>query len=423
MRPSVRLAILTGSLVSLGIASWYAQRELVRAGLLGGPGKAVGPSPLVHELPASVAIELTEVANGFTKPLLVTHAGTGNDQLYFVEQVGRIWIAPSARPTERSLFLDLAAAIDTSEGERGLLGLAFDPRFRENRRFYVSLTARSPQGRVVRVMRYTELPGTLPIDPQTGQIVLEMDDPASNHNGGMLAFGPDGWLYIGTGDGGRAGDPWDHARNPRSLLGKMLRLDVRELPYRIPDGNPFRRGGGRPEVWALGLRNPWRYSFDRVTGELWIADVGQNAWEEIHVVDPRHGAGTHFGWKTMEGRHCFEPRSGCDPTGLDLPIWEYGHDVGCSITGGYVYRGKRLPELVGAYLFGDYCSGRIWALRREPAGLTVSTLLESGLAISSFGEDESGEIYVCDHLNGRVFRIDPPALNPTHSEPSALQAR
>jgi glucose/arabinose dehydrogenase len=349
---------------------------------------------------------LTELGSGFNKPVFLTHAGDGSNRLFVVEQVGKIWSTSVSDFSKCQLFLDLSREIDTSEGERGLLGLAFDPAFPANGRFYVSLTAKTLQGPVVRVVRFVARPGLLPVELASARVVLEMQDPAPNHNGGMLAFGPDGWLYIGTGDGGRAGDPWDHARNTHSLLGKMLRLDVRELPYGIPDTNPFRAGGGRPEVWALGLRNPWRYSFDRETGELWIADVGQNAWEEIHVVDPRQAAGTHFGWKTMEGRHCFEPRTGCDPTGLDLPIWEYGHELGCSITGGYVYRGKRLPQLRGSYLFGDYCSGRIWALRRA-SSLSVELVSESQLAISSFGEDEAGELYVCDHLKGRIFRIDP----------------
>lgn len=400
-----RIAVLLFSFLGLAAAASYAYRELVRLGFLGGRGEAVGPplpAPQMRQ-----ALKLTEVAGGFHKPVFLTHAGDGSNRLFVVEQVGKIWITSVSDFSKRQLLIDLSREIDTSEGERGLLGLAFDPAFPANGRFYVSFTAKSLQGPLVRVVRFVARPGFLPVDLASAQVVLEMQDPAPNHNGGMLAFGPDGWLYIGTGDGGRAGDPWDHARNPYSLLGKMLRLDVTELPYGIPETNPFRAGGGRPEVWALGLRNPWRYSFDRESGELWIADVGQNAWEEIHVVDPKQGAGTHFGWKTMEGRHCFEPRTGCDPTGLDLPIWEYGHDLGCSVTGGYVYRGKRFPQLRGSYLFGDYCSGRIWALRRDPS-VSVELVAESKLAISSFGEDEEGELYVCDHLKGLIFRIDPP---------------
>ncbi|MBZ0090469.1 MAG: PQQ-dependent sugar dehydrogenase, partial [Thermoanaerobaculia bacterium] len=226
------------------------------------------------------------------------------------------------------------------------------------------------------------------------------------HNGGMIAFGPDGFLYHGSGDGGSAGDPWDNARDRHSLLGKLLRLDVAAEPYAIPADNPFARGGGAPEVWAFGLRNPWRFSFDRATGELWIGDVGQNAWEEVNVEDPKRGGGRNYGWKTMEGLHCFSPRRGCDPAGLELPVHEYGHDAGCAVTGGYVYRGQALPELTGAYLFSDYCKGTLWSLARGPQGqATVTVLLETRMLVSSFGEDEAGELYLCDHGNGAIFRI------------------
>jgi glucose/arabinose dehydrogenase len=239
-----------------------------------------------------------------------------------------------------------------------------------------------------------------------------MEDPAGNHNGGMIAFGPDGKLWVGTGDGGSAGDPWDNARDRRSLLGKMLRLDVAGERYAVPPDNPFAQGGGRGEIWSLGLRNPWRFSFDRATGELWIGDVGQNAREEIDVEDPaRRAAGAgpvHYGWKTMEGRHCFTPRDGCSTEGLTLPVHDYGRDEGCSVTGGYVYRGRAIPELVGHYLFSDYCTGTVWSLRRDEAGrATVSTLLEAGTNISSFGEDEAGELYLCDHTGGRVLKLVP----------------
>jgi glucose/arabinose dehydrogenase len=224
----------------------------------------------------------------------------------------------------------------------------------------------------------------------------------------MIAFGPDGNLWIGTGDGGMAGDPWDNARNPESLLGKLLRLDVRTFPYAIPPDNPWARGGGRPEIWARGLRNPWRFSFDPAEGTLWIGDVGQNAWEEIDRLPLATSAGAHLGWKTMEGGHCFSPRSGCDPAGLTLPVHEYGHDQGCSVTGGYVYRGKDVAALAGAYLFGDYCKGTVWTLR-EGAGrrFEVAPLLETGRRISSFGVDESGELYLCDHGQGEILRFAP----------------
>ena len=370
---------------------------------LGCPGPPAAPgSPTTAAAPGRVALE--RVADGLERPLFVTHAGDGSGRLFVVEQGGTIRILKGGRllPTP---FLDLSARLDSSSGERGLLGLAFPPDFASSARFYVAHTAPGPQ---VRVTRYRLAEATDRADPASASTVLAMADPASNHNGGMIAFGPDGMLWIGTGDGGRAGDPWDNARDPRSLLGKLLRLDVRREPYAVPGDNPFVSGGGAPEVWALGLRNPWRFSFDRATGELWIGDVGQNAWEEIDRVDPRRGAGSHFGWKTMEGTHCYAPRSDCPRDGLTLPIHEYGHDLGCSVTGGYVYRGRALPELVGAYLFSDYCTGTVWALRQDAAGrAAVETLLASRLAVSSFGEDETGELYLVDHRGGAVYRLAP----------------
>jgi glucose/arabinose dehydrogenase len=302
-------------------------------------------------------------------------------------------------------FLDLSGEIDSSGGERGLLGLAFAPDYATSGRFFVAHTAPGPK---VTIARYRVSADPDRADPDSRAPVLEMKDPAGNHNGGMLAFGPDGFLYHGTGDGGSAGDPWNHAQDTDSLLGKILRLDVRAEPYAIPPDNPFARGGGAPEVWAYGLRNPWRFSFDRATGELWIGDVGQNAWEEVNVENPKQGGGRNYGWKTMEGLHCFSPRTGCDPAGLELPVHEYGHDSGCSVTGGYVYRGKAIPALAGRYLFSDYCRGTIWSIARGADGrAAVETLFESRVQVSSFGEDEAGELYLCDHGNGAVFRIAP----------------
>jgi glucose/arabinose dehydrogenase len=365
---------------------------------------ATAPSALPSD-PAAGQVTLERVADGLVRPLFVTHAGDGSGRLFLVEQVGTIRVVRDGRLLAAP-FLDLAAKLDTSDGERGLLGLAFAPDYPASGRFYVAHTATGRRGAVVRVARYRISADPDRADPASAATVLEMDDPASNHNGGMLAFGPDRMLWIGTGDGGRGGDPWDHARDRRSLLGKILRLDLATEPYAIPPDNPFARGGGAPEVWALGLRNPWRFSFDRATGELWIGDVGQNAWEEIHVEDPADGGGKHYGWRTMEGRHCFDPRTGCDPTGLELPVHEYGHDVGCSVTGGYVYRGRALPALAGAYLFADFCRGTVWSLHRDGTGTAVvTTLLETRFPVSSFGEDETGEVYVCDHGGGAVFRL------------------
>ena len=347
-------------------------------------------------------VRLETVASGFDRPLFVTHTGDGSGRLFVVEQGGKIRIVRDGKVLPQP-FLDLSARLDTSSGERGLLGLAFAPDFAASRRFFVAHTAKGEKGPVVRIVRYlasTTDPDRA--DPTSESVVLEMADPAGNHNGGMIAFGPDGRLWAGTGDGGSGGDPWDNARNPQSLLGKMLRLDVGAV---ADAGAPA--GVAPVEIWALGLRNPWRFSFDRSTGEIWIGDVGQNAWEEIDVADAKRPAPLHFGWRTMEGFHCFDPRQGCDARGLELPVFEYGHDRGCSVTGGYVYRGKTIPGLVGTYLFSDYCNGTVWALKRDPGGkASVGTLLESQVQVSSFGEDEAGELYLCDHGGGRLLRLE-----------------
>ena len=355
--------------------------------------------------PARAAPGLVEVVSGLERPLFVTHAGDGSGRLFVVEQGGRIRILRDGRLLERP-FLDATDWLDTSAGERGLLGLAFAPDFRRSGVFYIAHTAPGPEVRIVRLRRAQDPDRA---DPASAELVLSMPDPAPNHNGGMIAFGPDGYLWIGTGDGGGAGDPWDNARRAATLLGKILRIDVSGRPYTVPAGNPLvGRAGARPEIWALGLRNPWRFSFDRATGELWIGDVGQGAWEEIDVEAPRQGGGLDYGWRTMEGRHCFRPRFGCGTAGLALPVHEYGHDEGCAVTGGYVYRGHALSALVGRYLFADYCSGTVWALERgaaADAAPRVERLLESGAMVSSFGEDEAGEIYLCDHRGGRVLRL------------------
>ncbi len=347
---------------------------------------------------AGALARLETVASGFDRPLFVTHAGDGSGRLFVVEQGGKIRIVRDGKVLPAP-FLDLSARLDTSSGERGLLGLAFAPDFATSRRLFVAHTAKTGKGPVVRIARYLAgAAGSDLADSTTESVVLEMADPAGNHNGGMIAFGPDGRLWAGTGDGGSGGDPWDNARSPASLLGKMLRIDV----------GAATAGGAAPvEIWALGLRNPWRFSFDRATGEIWIGDVGQDAWEEIDVADAKRPAPLHFGWRTMEGFHCFDPRQGCDAKGLELPVYEYGHDAGCSVTGGYVYRGKAIPALAGKYLFSDYCTGTVWSLVRDASGKAgVSPLLQSEVQVSSFGEDEAGELYLCDHGGGRVLRLE-----------------
>ncbi len=343
------------------------------------------------------------VTAGLVQPLYLTHAGDGSGRLFVVEQAGRIRILTQG--TLQSIpFLDINDLV-LAGGERGLLGLAFHPDYARNGRFFVSYT-KQPDGATV-VAEYRRGSKAELADRQE-RIVLVVPQPFANHNGGMIAFGPDGALYIGRGDGGGRGDPDNRGQNPHDLRGKILRLDVdRGEPYAIPADNPYVSGGGRPEIYALGLRNPWRFSFDRETGSLWVGDVGQHAWEEVDVVV----RGGNYGWRLMEGQHCFLPQMDCDGPGLRSPILEYGHEAGrCSITGGYVYRGLSQPALKGLYVYGDYCSGEIFCARveaetRPSLGQHPQVMLRSGLRISSFGEDEAGEIYVVDH-GGAVYRLE-----------------
>jgi glucose/arabinose dehydrogenase len=342
---------------------------------------------------AAPAIELELVLDGLSQPLFLTHAGDGSGRLFVVEQTGRIRILGRDAGLDPP-FLDLTDQVETGS-ERGLLGLAFHPDFAANGRFFVNYT-RAPDGASV-VAEFHAGASHEHADPQE-RVLLTVAQPFANHNGGMVAFGPDGYLYIGLGDGGSAGDPGDRAQNPNELLGKILRIDVDGArPYGIPKDNPFAGGGGRPEVYALGLRNPWRFAFDRKDGRLLVGDVGQNRIEEIDLV----GRGGNYGWPLMEGRSCYRPATDCERPGLTLPMAQYQHGQGrCSVTGGYVYRGSALPGLAGSYLFADFCSGEIFGLRQDAR----SMLLDTRLQIASFGEDAAGEIYVVD-LGGAVYRI------------------
>jgi glucose/arabinose dehydrogenase len=347
------------------------------------------------------------VAQGLRLPLYLTHAGDGSGQLFVVEQPGTI------RVIERDLlrdtpFLDITNQV-LSGGERGLLGVAFHPNYRSNGRFFVNYTRRDDGATVL--AEYRRQDRSLQAMPE-GRTLIVVSQPYANHNGGMVAFGPDGFLYIGLGDGGAGGDPQNRAQNPSELLGKILRIDVDgTLPYAIPSDNPFARAGGRPEIFASGIRNPWRFSFDRETGALWLADVGQNKWEEIDIVR----AGGNYGWPTMEGRHCFRPEKDCHVEGLTMPVSEYDHAQGrCSVTGGYVYRGRNVPGLQGSYIFGDYCSGELFVVsgrNSEASGDLPRLLQKTRMRISSFGEDETGEIYVVDHKGG-LYRLGPSASLP-----------
>ena len=360
------------------------------------------PAPTVA-FPPAVRLEPFTRLDG--QIVYLTHAGDGSGRVFLVEKEGRIWVVEADGGIRRTPFLDISDIVDSGPTERGLLSVAFDPNFVQNGQFYVNYTSKAGNGDTV-VARYRAV-DLQQADPTTGVEILRIDQPAANHNGGQLQFGPDGYLYIGMGDGGKAGDPWDNAENLQVLLGKMLRIKVSgEATYAIPPDNPFvGREDARLEIWAYGLRNPWRFSFDRATGDLYIADVGQNQWEEVDFQPADSKGGEHYGWDTMEGNHCFEPPEGCDTSGKVLPVWEYPHPEGCSITGGYVYRGQAYPQLTGVYFYADFCSGKIYALHQNAAGVWESQpVLETGLNIASFGEDETGELYVLD-LGGAVYRL------------------
>lgn len=367
--------------------------------------------PVSAQSPDPAQVQFTEVASGFTRPLNLTHAGDG--RLFVVEQNGLIKIIENGtvNPTP---FLDVSALVSRGGNEQGLLGLAFHPNYAQNGWFFINYT--SITGDTV-VARYNVSADPNMADAGSAQIVLTVDQPYSNHNGGHLVFGPDGMLYIGLGDGGSAGDPQNRAQNPQTLLGKMLRINVDQLPFTVPGDNPFVGNSAYlPEIWALGLRNPWRYSFDRGTGDLYIGDVGQNAWEEVNF-QPANPGGQNYGWNVYEGTHPFG--SGQLP-GAVMPFAEYNHDLGCSVTGGYVYRGANIPGLQGVYLYGDFCSGRIWSAYRDGSGAWQSSLfMDTDYRISSFGQDAAGELYVVDH-GGRVLRIDPVAA-PATSTPAPTE--
>jgi glucose/arabinose dehydrogenase len=350
------------------------------------------------------SIELQLVAAGVNRPIAITHAGDGTNRAFISLQTGQILIYNGTQvlPTP---FLDINPLIDCCN-ERGLLGTVFHPDYVSNGFFYVSYTDTS--GDTV-VARYSVSGNPNIADRGSAGVVLTVTQPFANHNGGNLQFGPDGYLYIGLGDGGSQGDPQNNAQNPMTLLGKMLRIDVDAgPPYAIPPDNPF---VGDPnvldEIWALGFRNPWRYSFDRQTGDLFVADVGQSSREEVDFQPASSPGGENYGWRLMEGTSCFNPPSNCNDGTLTLPILEYTHSLGCSITGGFRYRGAAIPPLSGVYLYADYCSGRIWgATETAPGQWTSTVLLDTNLAISAFGEDEAGELFIAHHSSsGAVYRV------------------
>jgi glucose/arabinose dehydrogenase len=347
--------------------------------------------------PAGASWEVA--AEGLASPIDLQNAGA--DRLYVVEQLGVIRVIEAGAVLEAP-FLDIRERVGTEGNERGLLGLAFDPAFTDNGLFFVNYTDLAGDTVVARF----RAPDPLQADPGSETAVVTYDQPYPNHNGGGLEFGPDGFLYIGLGDGGSAGDPEERAQNPDSLLGKLLRIDVTGGdPYAIPPDNPYAAGGGRPEIWAMGLRNPWRFAFDPLTSDLFIGDVGQGEWEEINYLPAASPGGANFGWDFREGLHAFEGQA---PPGLIDPVAEYSHaDGSCSVTAGEVVRDPALPAWQGVFLYADYCSGFVWGLLHDAANQwSASLLYQTGMRITSFGRGAAGEVYLLDR-RGTIYRLTP----------------
>jgi len=372
------------------------------------PSVAPTPRPATGFNPARVAVTLKSIATINGRPLAVANAGDGSGRLFIADQEGRIWIMRDGAVLDQPL-LDIAGRVSCC-GERGLLGIAFHPDFPADPRVFVDYTDNGGDT----VVSSFVVPAGTPDRADAGSEVeiLTFAQPYANHNGGALAFGMDGFLYISTGDGGSAGDPQGNGQRLDTLLGKILRIDVDAAsggdPYAVPGSNPFvGRSGARGEIWLTGLRNPWRMSFDRTTGDLWIGDVGQGNWEEIDVARSSAGGGANYGWNKMEGNHCYPIGSSCTKTGLTLPATEYNHGGGrCTVIGGGVYRGAAYSILRGGYLFADYCSGTIWGIVASKNGIQSPVAMGStGSGLAGFGESEDGELYVVNVSNGRLYRI------------------
>ena len=379
-RPSPVATLRSTPIAMLVVVAALALPNVVAAAPLRVPG--VGPSAVVAAAPTSAKIKLSLRASGLTKPVLAVSARDGTGRIFIVEQTGRIKIYRNGTILATP-FLSIPSLVSTV-GEQGLLGLAFHPSFSSNRKLYVNYTDVNGDT-VIREYKASSA-GSNVVATSTARTILKVDQPYANHNGGMLAFGKDGYLYIGMGDGGSGGDPGNRAQNINSLLGKILRIDVNHTTsttnYVSPSSNPYVGRDGLNAIWQIGLRNPWRFSFDRVTGSLWIGDVGQNNWEEIDRgirISTGPGRGVNWGWRVLEGTHCYNPSSGCSTSGRTKPLTEYSHDGGrCSVTGGFVYRGTQVPALVGGYVFADYCSGEIFVIdSTAPPGTRPTLLLDT----------------------------------------------
>jgi glucose/arabinose dehydrogenase len=360
----------------------------------------VAPSASAAAAQTPVRVRLEQVGEKFRSPVHLT-SPAGDSRLFVVEQAGRIRVIRNGSVLPQP-FLDIASRV-RSGGEQGLLSVAFDPNYRSNGYFYVNFTDRSGD---TRIERFKVSSNADVADPQSSKLVLGIDQPYSNHNGGLVMFGPDGMLYIGMGDGGSGGDPHRNGQSRQTLLGKMLRIDVSSDPYRIPPDNPYANGsGGKREIWAIGMRNPWRFSFDRANGLLYIADVGQNEFEEVNVA-PANRAGLNYGWNIMEANKCFRATT-CDRTGLEIPAVTFNHSGGaCSVTGGHVYRGRKIPAIAGHYFYSDYCAGWLRSFRYQngkPVDAREWKMDDIGHVVS-FGEDSAGELYILSE-SGKVYRI------------------
>ncbi len=353
----------------------------------------------------AAAQQLEPIADGFVQPLGITHAGDGSQRLFVVEQRGTVRVVEDGR-LQQQPYLDISDST-RAQGERGLLGLAFHPEFATNGRLFIHYT---DLGGDTVLSELRADPAAAPsVDSGSERIILTLEQPFGNHNGGQIAFGPDGFLYLGLGDGGSGGDPLNAGQDLGTLLGTIVRLDVDGAePYAVPDDNPFVEDpGALDEIWAYGLRNPWRFSFDPASGDLWIADVGQNAVEEVNRQPADSPGGENYGWRIMEGDACFDPPTGCDPTGLTMPVITYTHASGWgrSITGGYLYRGSAVPSLEGAYVFADYVSGNVFVAEGADDDWSARIALETDLRIATLGIDEDGELYVADHRGGGLYRF------------------
>jgi glucose/arabinose dehydrogenase len=377
----------------------------------------------IHSLTCNVTAQTTiQVAFPnltFNQPVDIQHAGDNSDRLFVVSQSGTISVFQNdPNVTSAKVFLNITDIV-VSGGERGLLGLAFHPDYENNGYFYVNYTGGSPLKTFVSRFQVSTNPDSAIKSSEL--VLISFTQPYTNHNGGQVSFGPDGYLYIATGDGGSGGDPQSNGQNKSVLLGKILRIDVNGTSgsnnYSIPADNPFANNlsGWREEIFAYGLRNPWRFSFDPVTNWNWCADVGQNVWEEINIIQN----GKNYGWKIMEGAHCYSPSTGCDTSGLTFPIFEYAHNSagGYSVTGGFVYRGPNVPQLYGKYIYADYVSQKIWGLTYDGVNQAVNELLinSAGIGISSFGVDQYNELYICALSNGKIYKFTPTAqiISPT----------